>query len=441
MIEQRKRELKNAGVRFVRILWCDHANIIRAKATHIDYDKGLAEGVAIAAAQQGLPVMYDAIVHESGLGPVGEAQLVPAWETLTVLPYCPSHAQVIGDMMVGGQPWEHCPRNFLKVQLAQLASYGLTLKAAFENEFFLLRRHGEELIPADSTIYAMTQAMNQHAALIDEFADSLIAQGISVDYCYPESGPGQLEVSIGYGEALRAADHQVIFRETARGVALRHGLVASFLPKIIESAAGSGCHLNLSLWRDGHNITGARQPTGLSAEAQAFIAGILSHLPALCALTLASTNSYRRIRPHFWAGAFRSWGYANREASVRVTPDAHGQARRFEVKTVDATANPYLALGAVVAAGIDGIARGLSLPPEVRIDPGLLSDEERLQFGADLLPGHLGAALEALEHDSVLLAALGEARAKAYLAVKRAEWEAMKSYSLEQEVKLLAERY
>lgn len=442
MIEEVRSKLKGAGVRFLRILWCDNANVIRAKAPHVD-SPGLATGVAISAAQQAVPVMYDAVVPGAGLGPVGEAQLVPVWDSLTILPYCPHHAQVVGEMVLAGEPWEHCPRHFLNTQLARLEAQGLSLKGAFENEFFLLRPSEDEsgYRPADDTIYAMTKSMNVHAAVINELADSLIAQGMAIDYYYPESGPGQQELSIRYTDALRAADRQLIFRETVRGVAHKHGLVASFLPKIVEHAAGSGCHINLSLWRDGRNVTGAPGERGLSPEAQAFIAGVLEHLPALAALTIASTNSYRRIRPHVWAGAFRSWGYGNREASIRVTPGADKQAERFELKTADATANPYLALGAVVAAGLDGISRNLSLADEVRTDPGLLDESERQRRGIVLLPSTLGEALTALEHDELLLGALGSERAKTYLAVKRAEWEAMKDYQLEQEVKLLAERY
>ena len=111
---------------------------------------------------------------------------------------------------------------------------------------------------------------------------------------------------------MQAADRQIVYRETIRGEAARHGLIASFLPKIFEGQAGSGCHINFSLWRDGHNISGdSNQATAISPEAGAFMAGILEHLPALCAVTIPSINSYRRILPHFWAGAFRSWGHQN----------------------------------------------------------------------------------------------------------------------------------
>lgn len=198
-----------------------------------------------------------------------------------------------------------------------------------------------------------------------------------------------------------------------------------------------------SLWRNAENISGdPQQPSGISAEAGAFIAGILNHLPALCAVTIPSKTSYRRIRPHFWAGAFRAWGHQNREAAVRVCKNKQGtNASRFEFKTADATANPYLALGAIIAAGLDGINRNLELPEEVNIDPGLIPEPERRDRGIDLLPQDLGEALDALRSDKVLLEAFGEELANSYVAVRQNEWDNLKDLSLEEEVALLLERY
>lgn len=441
MIGTLQRSLKAAGVHFVRILWCDNANIIRAKASHIDHRPGLEHGVGLSMAQQAIPVIADAVVAETGLSPVGEVQLVPDWSTLRVLPYCHGQALVLGDMKVAQQAWQHCPRDLLRQQCAALAAEGLELRAAFENEFFLLQRSSEGLLPVEQSAYAMTQAMNSGAPFIHALSDALIEQGLPVEYYYPESAPGQQELSIAYSDAMAAADRQIIFRETVRGVAQQHGLVASFMPKMQDNAAGSGCHINLSLWRDGRNISGdSGQADGLSAEARAFMAGMLQHLPGLCALSLASSNSYRRIKPHFWAGAYRSWGYDNREASIRVSRSS-GAASRFELKTADATANPYLVLAALMAAGIDGVQQGLTLPEEVRCDPGYLSEAERQARDIHLLPANLAEALDALEADSVLMRALGAERARAYLAVKRNEYQAMRDYSLEEEVALLAERY
>ncbi len=442
-----KSALKSAGVKFVRIVWCDNANVIRAKAAHVDCLQDYIEnGVGIGAAQMAVPVMYDSVVGDTGLGPVGEIRLMPDWSTLTILPFAPGHAQVVGDMVVGETEsfWSHCPRNFLRRQIGALEEFGLTLKAVFENEFFLLSRNAAgELRPVDDTLFSATASMNVNRGFIGDLADALVAQGVEVEGYYPEAGPGQQEVNIRYAEAMRAADRQILYRETVRGVAAAHGLVASFLPKIFEDKAGSGCHLNFSLWREGRNIGCDRtQPTRIGSEAQMFLAGILEHLPALAALTIPSVNSYRRIRPHFWAGAFRCWGHWNREAAIRVcNGEKDDRAGRFELKTADATANPYIALGGLIAAGCDGMRRNLELPREVAVDPGLMAESHRLAGGVDPLPRNLGQSLEALSQDPVLLDALGDDLVRSFTAVRRFEWEKLKDLSLEEEVTLLVERY
>jgi glutamine synthetase len=442
-----KQKLRSAGIKFVRILWCDNANVIRAKAAHIDFlEDYIKNGVGITVAQQALPVMYDTVVADAGLGPVGEVRLMPDWSTLKILPYADAHAQVLSDMVISetGQVWELCPRGFLRRQVEKLAEMGLSIRVAFENEFFLLRRNANgALAPCDDTVFSATGAMNIHCAFINDLSDALLAQGVAVEGYYPESGPGQQELIIRYADALPSADHQIIYRETVRGIANRHGVIASFLPKIFEDKAGSGCHINFSIWRKEKNISGdAEQAGGIGREAGAFVAGVLTHLPALAAITIPSKTSYRRIRPHFWAGAFRAWGYQNREAAVRVCKNPEGtRATRFEFKTADATANPYIALGALIAVGLDGIERGLDLPAEVTMDPGLIPESERMARGIDLLPQNLGEALDALGEDEILLGAMGEAMAKAYMAVRRYEWKALKDMDLNEEVALLAERY
>jgi glutamine synthetase len=436
--------LEASGVRFVRVLWCDNANVIRAKAIHVGMLLHYREhGIGITVAQQALPVMYDAVVPETGLGPVGEARVVPDWSTLTALPYAAGHARVLGNMVVAGRPWDLCPRTFLRRLVADARDAGLDVMASFENEFYLLRPTPDGFAPADDTVFAATLAMDLQGPVIDDITAALLAQGIPVELYYPESGPGQHEISVRYTGALASADRQVAFRETVHAVAARHGLKASFLPKVFDDRAGSGCHLHLSLWDGETNLLPDPQGVAcLSATARSFIGGILRHLPALMAVTTPSANSYRRIRPLFWSGAFRCWGVDNREAAVRVPSSPAGPGpTHFELKTCDASANPYLALGAVLAAGLDGLRHGVDPGAPLDVDPGRLSDEERQARGADPLPANLGEAVEHLSRDEVLLGALGPGLAQAYLAVRRAEWEALKGLELADEVRLLLERY
>lgn len=433
--------IAESGIRFVRLVWCDNANIIRAKAFHAQrLEQFRTYGIGISMAQQALPAMFDAVAAASGLGPVGEAWLAPDWSTFNRLPYAPGHARVMANMVWQDAPWPLCPRYFLQRMIDRAAVAGFEVKAAFEHEFYLFHP-GHSLSSADQTVFASTLGMDINYPVIDAIAEALLAQEIPVECYYPESGPGQQEISIRYTSALQAADWAIAFRETVRGVALQHGLRASFLPKIFADSAGNGCHLHLSLWQQGENqIPGE---TGeLSDVARSFVAGLLHHLPALMAITTPSPNSYRRLQPHFWSGAYRCWGIDNREAAVRVPSNSTlPSPTHIELKTVDASANPYLALGAAIAAGLDGIALGLPLNDPVQSDPGYGSDEQRQQQGIDRLPSTLEEAIAHLRQNAFLHGAMGAELATAFLAVRQAEWDFFKDKSLDDEVNLLLERY
>ncbi len=436
-----RKLLKKNDVQFVRIVWCDNANLIRAKAFHTNFLKQHQDqGISISVAQQGVSAIADAVVPGAGLSPVGEAWLVPDWSTFNPLPYAPGHARVMGDMVQAGQPWAFCPRYFLKRMIAQARAAGFEVQAAFENEFYLLEP--DSLTPADRTPFASTFSIDRHYPVINDIAAALIAQGIQVERYYAESGQGQHEFAIRYTEALSAADQQIIFRETVRAVTWRHGLRSSFLPKIFADQAGSGCHLHLSLWQYGQNLLPSLEKPGeLSATARSFLAGLLHHLPSLMALTTPSPNSYRRLQPHVWSGAFRCWGMDHREAAIRVPSNPTlPSPTHIELRTVDATANPYLALGIAIAAGLDGIQKSLELGEPVTTDPGHDS-EERQKLGIDRLPENLGGAIAHLSQNTTLLESLGSDLAQAFLAVRKAEWETLRDASLEEEVGLLLEKY
>ena len=433
-----------SDINMLRILWCDNANIIRAKAVHINALNTHASDfyVGISEAMQALPVMYDAPVRETGLSPVGEVHLTADLASFTPLPYAPCHGRAMGDMLKNGKPWAYCPRSFLKKMDAEAHDMNVEVKGAFENEFYLLRAEEGKFEPVDATPFASTYAMDLNREIIDDIIRALLAQGITVEQYYPESGPGQQEITIRYSSALRACDHQIVFRETVRAIARKHGLMASFLPKIFPDKTGNGCHLHVSLWHDDTNILSDPNNTyGLSDTALQFIAGILSHLPALMALTTPTPNSYRRIQPNSWSGAFQCWGFDNKEAAIRVITDRDHEIRHFELKVIDASSNPYLALGAVIAAGLDGIREQLQLGKPVQKDPGYLSEGEHNEYNIAPLPSSLGDALIHLKNDAVVMHALGNELARAYIGVKNAEWDALKNLTLDEEVQLLLDKY
>jgi glutamine synthetase len=218
-------------------------------------------------------------------------------------------------------------------------------------------------------------------------------------------------------------------------VASERGLVATLAPKPWPEGAGNGCHIHFSLWDDDEKAPRNRfhDPDAtdrFSTEGRAFLAGVLEHLPGLCGLTAPSFNSYHRIVPHYWAGAFTCWGLDNREAPVRVPSLYSGReeaSTNAELKAADASCNPYLAVGGLIAAGLDGLERGLEPPEPVQVDPGSLPQAEREAKGIRPLPATQREALDALAADDVLTGAMGRVLAGSYLAVRRSEWEAYSS--------------
>lgn len=442
MDNQDDKPLIRSNIDFIRIVWCDNANIIRGKAIHLNSFPGKEIYVGISEAQQAIPVMYDAVVRETGLVPVGEICLQADLSSLTPLPYSPGHGRVMGDMMKDGRPWEYCPRDFLKRMVNEAGKNELEIKGAFENEFYLLKEGYEGIEPLENTVFASTYSMDINHVLIKDILNSLLDQGMIVEQYYPESGPGQQEITIKFSKALKACDNQIAFRETVRAIANKHGFLASFLPKIFQDKSGSGTHVHMSLWQDGQNILSEiDNEYGLSETASQFIAGVLDHLPALMAITTPITNSYRRIIPHNWSGAYKCWGIDNREAAIRIISEPDHIIRHFEFKTIDASSNPYLALGSIIAAGVDGVVNELELPPPVQVDPGYFSNDEMKKYKVKPLPSTMAEAIYNLEKDEVILYAMGDSLSKAYLEVKKAEWDFMKDLTLEDEVKLFLEKY
>ncbi|MBV9714431.1 MAG: glutamine synthetase, partial [Solirubrobacterales bacterium] len=312
--------VEDRGVRLVRFLWCGNDGTVRAKASARHGLAGrLGSGIGLTVAMQAMNGL-DHLQPVAGMGPVGEIRLVPDLETFRVLPYAPHTAAVLTDhMRLDGAPAPVCQRSFLKRMERGLAERGLSLRAAFENEFSLATALDGAYVPIDSSLCFSTIGMTAAQDYVDELAAALEAQRIPLEQYYAELGHSQQEISTAHAPALQAADEQLLVRETIRAVATRRGLVASLAPKPWPDNAGNGCHVHFSLW-EGHGnrfYDGSREDR-LSGTARSFIAGVLAHLPGLCALTAPSFNSYHRIVPQFWAGAFRCWGHDNREAPVRV---------------------------------------------------------------------------------------------------------------------------
>ena len=435
-LDAKRREIvaqaEASGLRLVRFLYCDNDGIIRGKSAGIaNLAERLETGIGLTVAMQAFTLL-DHLASVDGMGPVGEIRLVPDPTTFAIAPYAPHTGTVLVDMQtLDGQPYPADGRGFLKRMIGRAAGdHDLSLIAAFEPEWSLAIKTGEDFSPIDDSGCFTSTGMNIAAPVIDEIVAALESQGMTVEQYYAELGWGQQELSIRHAAALQAADHHILYRETVRGIALRHGRYASFAPKPWADQAGNGCHLHFSGWDREQSVNRFYDAGGqynLSTLARQFMAGILDHLPGLVALTCASVNSYRRLQPQMWASAYRAWGPDNREGAVRVASPFKGheaESTNVELKSSDSSANPYISLGGVIAAGLDGIERKLTLPPAVTVDPYNLSDKERQTIGADRLPQSLKEALDNLKRDDTLLKALGERLATSYIAVKELDVEA-----------------
>jgi glutamine synthetase len=310
-------------VRLVRFLYCDPSGVIRGKSVHADRLVGKArEGVGLTRAQNAVNLFEDLVPIE-GMEPVGEIRVVPDVTTYTRLPWLDGRvASVLCDQLGhDGLDWGGCARSFLKRAIVRAADQGVRVFAAFENEFYLAEQGPDGPVAwADGPVYS-SAGLDRAAPVMHDITDALVAQGLVVEQVLNEYGRGQQEISIRYTDALGAADQQLKFRDTVRGVAeVGHGLLASFAPKPFADQVGSGAHLHFSLWDAAgqQNLMGdPEDPFEISRVGREFLAGVLAHLPALVALTCPSFLSYERLQPHAWAGSTVSWGYDNREAALR----------------------------------------------------------------------------------------------------------------------------
>lgn len=430
--EQLVDRFRHDDVSLLRFLYCDNANIVRGKAALAATAPNFLEaGIGLTVAMQGF-TMTERIASDASVGPVGEIRLVPDLDTYVTLPYAPRQAALLCDMQtLDGRPWELCPRSLLKRTLASAAGDGFDVQVGFEHEFYLAREVDGRYVPFDDSLCFSSEGMNSAAPVILETLDALQVQGVQPVQYYPELGPGQQEISIQHGYALRSADNEITARETIRGMARNHGLVASFAPKPFPKEAGSGNHIHLSLWRDGRNAFYAPDdPLGISEVAYGFIAGLLAHLPGLLAITCPSLNSYERLAPGTWSSAYVCYGPDNREASVRIASPFRGHeegSTNIELKAIDASANPYLALSAVIAAGLDGVRRNLRPGEPLLTNPSALSERELEARGIRRFPATLPDACAALEADELLMTTLGPRLGPDFIAIRHAEWEDLRN--------------
>ncbi len=418
-----------ADAELVLLCWSDYVGLTRCRGVPASELAGrMQDGLGWAVAGQALTPFAD--IAPNPWGPMKEVRQVPVPETRTRVDLWDGvpafHLYLCDSRNEDGGRWECCTRGFMQVALDDFArETGLDFVAAFEHEFTLL---GESLPQAPPF---SLEAMRQAAAFTGDVSAALKLAGVDPETIEPEYGYNQYEVTTSPAVGAIAGDRAIITREVIREAARRRGHRATFSPKPSLDGVGNGAHVHFS-FRDADGSNAAYDENGVagaSLVAQQFIAGVLRHMPAMTALVAPSPVSYYRLGPHHWSCGFASFGIQNREAAIRICPSParepgdRATAFNMELRPPDASASPYMVIGALVRAGLEGIRDALPLPAACDRDPADLSDDERSALGIVPLPSTLGEALDALAADERARAWLPGQMYESYVAVKRAEIE------------------
>lgn len=424
---------------------CDFAGQVRGKGFPTkDLDNRLSKGVGWTPTN----IMINCFgeIPATPWGPAGDLVLRPDPAAAAELDFGDGEAVeqfVLGDIYeMDDTPWVCCPRSYLRAALDRLRdSHGLVLKAAFEHEFTITT-----LEPKVGGAYNL-EAVRQIDALpgiILAMADKL---GLAPDTFLPEFSPGQFEITVDPALGLEASDRAVILRQAVRAAAIKCGHRASFSPIMREGGVGNGVHIHFSfLDLDGNPVAfDADRRHGVSDVASKFLAGIIRNGRALVSITAPSAISYERLRPNAWSASVTNLGVRDREAFVRVCPvsDVPGadiaHAYNFEYRAADAAASPYLALGALVYAGLDGLSLGEDVhAPVSAAEAAGLSNSERADRNIETLPQSLEEALTALEANTVLMP---EAMRDPYVMHKRGERASADGFSGDELFRMYAQAY
>ena len=401
----------DSQVKFLLVTFTDLFGFMRSKLVPASAVEHLTRN---GAAFAGFATHFDRSPSE------GDLVLHPDPATFIVLPWQKEVAWITGDLFAAGAPFEQSPRSRLKHALERAQKRGLEVKTGVEAEFFLLsngdHRPRDERDRHGKPCYDLFSLMYSYPILRDvcEALDALGWRPYQTDH---EDANGQFEINWEYGDALTTADRHAFFKFAVKSISGMHGARASFMPKPFVDLTGSGCHVHCSVWTQGKNAFVQSGSSELSPLGQNFVGGLLENAPGLCALTNPTVNSYRRLNARStssgatWVTSNLRWGGDNREVLVRV-PDAD----RCEFRLPDGAGDPYLLQLAVVTAGMDGVTS--------QIHPGEPKHPYRsARFNVDHLPSTLPGALELLHSDETLMAALGERLVRAYLRLRRAQYE------------------
>ena len=416
------RRIKDEDIKFIRMQFTDIFGQLKNVAiTASQIEKALNNQITI----DGSSIEGFVRINES------DQYLRPDLDSFVVFPWRAQHgktARLICDVYnPDGTPFVGDPRGILERTLKKAKDMGYdAFNVGLEAEFFLFQTD-EEGKPTtktnDEASYFDLGPLDHGEGTRREICLALEDMGFEIEASHHEVAAGQHEIDFKYAGALECADKIMTFKLAVKTLAQKNGLHATFMPKPIFGAAGSGMHTNMSLFREGKNVfydpNGER---GLSKECYSFIAGILRHVRGMAAVTNPLVNSYKRLVPGYEAPCYMAWSASNRSALIRI-PTARGQSTRVELRSPDPCCNPYLSLALCLAAGLDGIEKGLTPPAEVTDNIYDMTPTARKRRGIGDLPGSLEEALKEMKKDKLVLKTLGDHVSSQYIAGKEAEWE------------------
>ena len=428
----------------IRMVREDDVEFIRMQFTDIF---GQLKNVAITSSQIEKAVNNQIMIDGSSIEGFVRIQesdqyLHPDLDSYTLLPWRPQHgkvARLICDVYnPDGTPFIGDPRGTLKRALKKASDMGYSFNVGPECEFFLFQTD-ENGMPttqtADQAGYFDLGPLDHGESTRREICLALEQMGFEIEASHHEVAAGQHEIDFKYADALTAADRIMTFKFAVKSLAQKNGLHATFMPKPVFGINGSGMHTNMSLFKDGKNVfDDPKGELGLSKEAYAFIAGILTHMKGMAAITNPLVNSYKRLVPGYEAPCYLAWSASNRSALIRI-PAARGMGTRVELRCPDPSCNPYLELAVCLAAGLDGIEKGMTPPAEVTENIFAMSAEERKAKGIESLPGSIKEAVDLMLEDKLICDTLGEHVVPQYTAGKYAEWDDYRTHVTDWELK------
>ncbi|MDA4136029.1 MAG: glutamine synthetase family protein [Thaumarchaeota archaeon] len=440
-----RRAIKEHNVSMLGVSYVDFTGIARMKPTTSgELDSLLDVGVKTSRANFAYSHNDQPVRGASMNISQGDFAIVADPDTFVIPSYTSGVGRFLGDLHEkDGSISKLCTRSFYRRVLERAAAKGYRFEVGFEGEFHLLRREEGRPVKADNYFTHSQDGFNVHHQFITDLVAALRSVNVETTKGHVEGGRGQLEFDIKHHEGMKAADDIVYFKDATKAVARKHGYIASFMPKIGHDWWGNGMHLHMSMWNaTGKNLFADEkdEKMGLSPLAYHFIGGLLDHLPALSAVAASMPNSYKRLLPGKWNADAAVYGAGARGAAVRI-PDERGKSTRLECRFPDGAMNPYLALGCILACGLEGVEKKTDPGAPLSVDLSSLTDREIKSKGLALMPRSLTEAISEFEKDDCLRKAMGDVMFEEYAKNKEQEAAQMADKVTQYEVDNLLDLY